>query len=199
MATDFVYLASLSPRRHELLHQIGVPFRPVNVTVDEAAMQGEQAPDYVVRLAIAKARAGWRAASGAHGLVAPVLGADTAVVLDGRILGKPTDRDDAVRMLGELSGRTHAVLTAVALCDAAGPVWRISRSEVRFRAIGPTECGAYADSGEPFDKAGGYAIQGFGAVFVEQLNGSYSGVMGLPIFETAALLSAAGVPRWCVR
>ena len=199
MATDFVYLASASPRRRELLRQIGVPFRPIGVAVDEAAMQGEAAPDYVVRLAIAKARAGWRAASGAGGPVAPVLGADTAVVLDGCIVGKPKDRDDAARMLGELSGRTHAVLTAVALCDAGGTVWRMSRSEVKFRDIDAAECGAYADSGEPLDKAGGYAIQGFGAVFVEQMHGSYSGVMGLPIFETAVLLCGAGVPRWCVR
>ena len=135
----------------------------------------------------------------AEGPAAPVLGADTAVVLDGRIIGKPADREDAARMLGELSGRTHAVLTAVAICDAAGTVWRMSRSEVTFRAIDPSERGAYADSGEPLDKAGGYAIQGFGAVFVEQLNGSYSGVMGLPLFETAALLRGAGVPRWCAR
>jgi septum formation protein len=199
MATDFVYLASESPRRRELLHQIGVPFRPIGVVVDEAALQGEEAPAYVVRLAIAKARAGWQSASGARGPVAPVLGADTAVVLGGRILGKPADRDDAARMLGELSGRTHAVLTAVALCDATGTVSRMSRSEVKFRAIDPSECIAYAASGEPIDKAGGYAIQGFGAVFVEQLIGSYSGVMGLPIFETAALLRGAGVPRWCMR
>ncbi|MFI4889897.1 MAG: Maf family protein [Steroidobacterales bacterium] len=199
MGTDFVYLASASPRRRELLHQIGVPFRPIGVVVDEAALPAEEAPDYVVRLAVAKASAGWQVAAGACGPLAPVLGADTAVVLDGRILGKPKDRDDAVRMVGELSGRTHAVLTAVALCDAAGAVWRLSRSEVRFRDIDPSECAAYADSGEPLDKAGGYAIQGFGAVFVELLAGSYSGVMGLPIFETAALLRAAGVPQWCAR
>jgi septum formation protein len=201
MDTGFVYLASQSPRRRELLLQIGVPFRPVGVDVDEAVRQGEAAADYVVRVAIAKAQAGWHAASGKEGTgrAAPVLGADTAVVLDGRILGKPLDRDDAVRMLGELSGRTHAVLTAVALCDAAGTAWRMSASDVSFRDIDPQERRAYADTGEPEGKAGAYAIQGYAAVFVEQLQGSYSGVMGLPVFETAALLAAAGVPRWCAR
>jgi septum formation protein len=201
MDTGFVYLASQSPRRRELLQQIGVPFRPVGVVVDEAVRPGEAAPDYVVRLAIAKAEAGWHAANEKAGIgqAAPALGADTAVVLDGRILGKPLDRDAAIRMLDELSGRTHSVLTAVALCDAAGTAWRMSRSEVSFRDIDPQERSAYADTGEPEGKAGAYAIQGYAAVFVEQLQGSYSGVMGLPVFETAALLAAAGVPRWCTR
>jgi septum formation protein len=197
MATDFVYLASSSPRRRELLQQIGVPFRVVGVEVDEALLHGESAPDYVVRLAAAKANAGWRAAGAGADRVAPVLGADTAVVLDERIIGKPSDQLDAARMLGELSGRTHLVWTAVALCDSSGTAWRLSRSEVTFRDIHPMECSAYAHTGEPIDKAGGYAIQGFAAVFVAQLHGSYSGVMGLPIYETAELLDAAGVPRWC--
>jgi septum formation protein len=199
MPTGFVYLASQSPRRRELLQQIGVPFRPVGVAVDEAVRAGEAAPDYVVRLAIAKAEAGWQAASDPASplQVAPVLGADTAVVIDGRILGKPVDLEDAVRMLGELSGRTHSVLTAVAVCDAAGTAWRMSASDVSFRVIAPLERRAYADSGEPQGKAGAYAIQGYGAVFIEQLHGSYSGVMGLPVFETAELLAGAGVPRWC--
>ena len=201
MDNGFVYLASQSPRRRELLQQIGVPFRPVRVVVDEAVRPGEAAPEYVVRLAIAKAEAGWCTANGKVGIgqAAPVLGADTAVVLDGRILGKPVDRDDAVRMLGALSGRTHSVLTAVALCAAAGTAWRMSRSSVSFRDVDPQECGAYADTGEPEGKAGAYAIQGFAAVFVEQLQGSYTGVMGLPVFETAALLRGAGVPHWCTR
>jgi septum formation protein len=194
MAADYVYLASQSPRRRELLHQIGVPFRPVGVAVDEAVRQGESAPDYVVRLAIAKAEAGWQATQ-----AGTVLGADTAVVLDGHILGKPRDRDDAVRMLGELSGRTHAVLTAVAVCDATGTAWRMSQSEVSFRTIAPPERSAYVDTGEPLDKAGAYAIQGYGAIFIEQLRGSYSGVMGLPLFETAALLEDRGLPGWCRR
>jgi septum formation protein len=194
MAADYVYLASQSPRRRELLQQIGVPFRSVGVAVDESVRHGEAAPDYVVRLAVAKAEAGWQAIQAGC-----VLGADTAVVLDGRILGKPRDRDDAIRMLGELSGRTHAVLTAVALCDATGTAWRLSQSEVSFRTIVPCECSAYAQTGEPLDKAGAYAIQGYGAVFVEQLRGSYSGVMGLPLFETAALLASAGQPPWGAR
>lgn len=199
MPTDFVYLASGSPRRAELLQQIGVPFRLLRIDVDESVPPFEAAPDYVVRLAAAKANAGWRAARSGAGGHAPVLAADTAVVLDGRIIGKPRDRPDATRMLGELSGRTHLVLTAVALCDAAGTHWRLSRSEVTFRVLDRVECAAYWDTGEPCDKAGAYAIQGFAAVFVADLRGSYSGVMGLPIFETAELLGASGVPRWCGR
>jgi septum formation protein len=194
MAADHVYLASQSPRRRDLLQQIGVPFRPVEIAVDESVRHGEAAPDYVVRLAVAKAEAGWQVIRAGC-----VLGADTAVVLDGRILGKPRDYDDAVCMLGELSGRTHAVLTAVALCDATGTAWRLSQSEVSFRTIVAQECSAYAQTGEPLDKAGAYAIQGYGAVFVEQLRGSYSGVMGLPLFETAALLAGAGLPPWGAR
>jgi septum formation protein len=194
MAADYVYLASQSPRRRELLQQIGVPFCPVGIAIDESVRHGEAAPDYVVRLAVAKAEAGWQGIQAGC-----VLGADTAVVLDGRILGKPRDRDDAIHMLGELSGRTHAVLTAVALCDATGTAWRLSQSEVSFRTIVPYECSAYAQTGEPLDKAGAYAIQGYGAVFVEQLRGSYSGVMGLPLFETAALLASAGQPPWGAR
>lgn len=193
METAFVYLASGSPRRRELLTQIRVPFRPIAVSVDEAPHRDEPAQQYVVRLAIAKAEAGWQAVAGR---AAPVLGADTAVVLDGRILGKPAGRDDAVRMLGELSGRTHAVLTAVALRSDAGTEWQLSHSAVTFRPIDVVERGAYADTGEPLDKAGGYAIQGLAAVFVANLSGSYSGVMGLPVFETAALLGKAGVAHW---
>lgn len=193
MEPAYVYLASGSPRRRELLAQIGVSFRPVAVSVDETPREAEPAPGYVVRLAIAKAEAGWLAASPRG---APVLGADTAVVLDGRILGKPADRDDAVRMLGELSGRAHQVLTAVAVRAPHGTGWRLSQSEVRLRRVERAEREAYAASGEPLDKAGGYAIQGFGAVFIEGLSGSYSGVVGLPLFETAALLAQAGVPCW---
>jgi septum formation protein len=125
-----------------------------------------------------------------------VLGADTGVLLDGEMLGKPVDRSDGIDMLLRLAGRAHRVLTAVVLIDAQGAQRRLSDSEVRFRDIGRAEAGRYWDSGEPCDKAGGYAIQGLGAVFVRQLRGSYSGVMGLPLFETAALLDEAGVPRW---
>jgi len=126
----------------------------------------------------------------------PVLAADTAVVLDGRILGKPADREDAETMLRQLSGRTHEVMTAIALRTASGLQSRISRSEVTFRAISAGEARGYWDTGEPLDKAGGYAIQGRAAVFITDLRGSFSGVMGLPLFETAELLNEAGVAHW---
>jgi septum formation protein len=191
MSLDFVYLASGSPRRRELLQQIGVPFRVVRAAVDEAVRLAEAAPTYVLRLAAAKAEAGWETSR--DGIHAPVLAADTAVVLDGRILGKPADGQDAEGMLGELSGRTHEVLTAVALRTADGLRSRISRSEVTFRSIAAGEARAYWETGEPSDKAGAYAIQGLGAIFIADLRGSYSGVMGLPLFETAGLLSNAGL------
>ena len=193
MSSDFVYLASGSPRRRELLQQIGVSFRLVGTSVDETVRLAENAPAYVLRLAAAKADAGWQT-SGAGD--APVLAADTAVVLDGKILGKPADRQDAEAMLRQLSGRTHEVLTAVALRSAAGLQSRISRSEVTFRTIEAPEAQAYWETGEPRDKAGGYAIQGRAAVFVAHLRGSFSGVMGLPLFETAQLLGEAGVAHW---
>jgi septum formation protein len=194
MSRDFVYLASGSPRRRELLQQIGVPFRLVVTAVDEAALPHEHPTAYVARVAAAKARAGWDSSREAADV--PVLAADTAVVLDGQILGKPASRGDAECMLGRLSGRTHQVLTAVALRTQAGLRSRISRSEVTFRTLTPGETRAYWETGEPCDKAGGYAIQGRAAVFVADLRGSFSGVMGLPLFETAALLSDAGVPLW---
>ncbi len=191
MSLDFVYLASGSPRRRELLQQIGVSFRVVRAAVDEAVRLAESAPTYVLRLAAAKAEAGWETSrDGSH---VPVLAADTAVVLDGKILGKPADCQDALGLLGRLSGRTHEVLTAVALRTADGLQSRISRSEVTFRSIAVGEARAYWETGEPSDKAGAYAIQGLGAIFIADLRGSYSGVMGLPLFETAALLSNAGL------
>jgi len=194
MTAAFVYLASTSPRRRELLMQIGVPFRVVGVDVDEAALAQETPDAYVLRLATAKACAGWRQTAGDGG--APVLGADTAVVLDGRILGKPADEADCVGMLAALSGRTHHVLTAVAVHAAGRTEARLCRSEVDFRALDAAECRQYWHTAEPRDKAGGYAIQGLAAVFVRELRGSYSGVVGLPLFETAELLLAAGVPGW---
>jgi septum formation protein len=197
MSPDFVYLASESPRRRELLVQIGVPFRVVSAAVDEGAWRGEPPAVYVTRLAAAKADAGWE--KSLHSDRNPVLGADTAVVLDGEILGKPSDREDAGVMLQRLSGRTHAVLTAVALRTEDGVQSRISRSEVTFRRIAADEALAYWETGEPRDKAGAYAIQGRAALFISDLKGSYSGVMGLPLFETAELLSQAGVLRWPAR
>jgi septum formation protein len=182
-------LASASPRRRELLWQIGVAHRVTIAAIDERLRAGETAADCVQRLALAKA-------SAVPPVGLPVLGADTAVVLDGEMLGKPHDRHTALAMLARLSGRSHRVLTAVALVDGRGSQLRLSDSEVQFRTLDAAECARYWDSGEPQDKAGGYAIQGLGAVFVSGLKGSYSGVMGLPLYETAALLDAAGVPRW---
>ena len=194
MSLDFIYLASGSPRRRELLQQIGVPFRVLGTAVDEAVAAGEAAAAYVARLAAAKAEAGWTSSQDAH--PAPVLAADTAVVLDGQILGKPAHRQDGERMLSLLSGRTHEVLTAIALRTAAGLRSNLSRSAVTFRRIAADEARAYWETGEPLDKAGAYAIQGRAAVFIADLRGSFSGVMGLPLFETAELLSEAGVPCW---
>lgn len=193
MSLDFVYLASGSPRRRELLQQIGISFRVVGAAVDETVLPGEAAGAYVSRLAAAKAEAGWERLNEAD---APVLAADTAVLLDGKILGKPLDRQDAEGMLLRLSGRTHEVLTAIALRTTSGLQSKISRSEVAFRAITVEEARAYWETGEPADKAGAYAIQGRAAAFIAELRGSYSGVMGLPLFETAELLSKVGLLRW---
>jgi septum formation protein len=190
----FIYLASGSPRRRELLQQIGVVFRLVGADLDETALQGESPLAYVSRLAAAKATMGWERSRDSGG--APVIAADTAVVLDGRILGKPANMNDAMAMLLRLSGRAHEVLTAVALRTTAGIEAKVSRSTVTFRSIDPREARAYWETGEASDKAGAYAIQGYAAIFIMDLKGSYSGVMGLPLFETAALLEAAGVACW---
>lgn len=182
-----IYLASNSPRRRELLDQIGVTYRVLRVEVDESPRPGEEAAVLVQRLALAKARAGH--ASLPAGDDKPVLGADTLVVCAGQILGKPHERAAGLAMLARLSGRGHEVFTAVALVNGRQKGVLLNRSQVRFRDIAPAEAEAYWDSGEPLDKAGGYAIQGLGAVFVAELTGSYSGVMGLPLFETARLLN----------
>ena len=190
----FIYLASGSPRRRELLQQIGVPFRVIGADLDETALRGESPLAYVSRLAQAKAGLGWER-SRALGR-APVLAADTAVVLEGGILGKPSGMKDAIAMLLRLSGRAHEVLTAVALRTVTGSEVKVSRSVVTFRSIDSSEARAYWETAEPSDKAGAYAIQGYAAIFISDLKGSYSGVMGLPLFETAELLKAAGVPCW---
>ncbi|MNC28210.1 Maf-like protein YhdE [compost metagenome] len=187
-----LYLASGSPRRRELLAQIGVPFSVVSAPIDETPLPNEGAPAYVERLARAKAAAGLACIEGP----AVVLGADTAVVLDGRILGKPENREDALAMLADLSGREHQVLTAVALSDGQRVHSLCVTSKVRFRAISAEEAQRYWASGEPADKAGGYAIQGLGAVFVTGLSGSYSAVVGLPLCETADLLGQFGIACW---
>lgn len=191
MPDKFVYLASQSPRRAELLRQLGVDFEIMRVEVDETPRAGETVENYVTRLARAKAEAALLKLGGKA--ARPVLAADTAVAADGRILGKPRNKNAALVMLAQLSGRTHRVLSAVALWSAGTLQATLSVSQVRLRIIHPAEAAAYWDSGEPADKAGAYAIQGRGAMFVERLEGSYSGVMGLPLFETAQLLRAAGV------
>jgi septum formation protein len=192
MSKDFVYLASASPRRSELLRQIGVPFAVRAAAIAEDPLAGEAPEAYVVRLAAAKAETVWAAVADSR----PVLGADTAVVLDADVLGKPETRAEAAAMLERLSGRTHRVLTAVAVRYVGGVETRLSDSEVRFRATTAAERVAYCATGEPFDKAGGYGIQGHAAVFVESIKGSYSGVVGLPLYETAALLARCGVGFW---
>jgi len=189
-----LYLASGSPRRRELLTQIGVPFSAISADIDETPLPQESPSAYVERLARGKAEVG-------RGTVVSdvdfcVLGADTAVVLDGKILGKPVDEADACAMLMLLAGREHEVLTAIAVLDAERCESLVVRSLVRFRNISREEAAAYWAGGEPRDKAGGYGIQGVGAVFVAGLDGSYSAVVGLPLCETAELLGHFGIPCW---
>jgi len=188
---DTIVLASASPRRRELLTQIGVPHVVLAVDIDESAQPGEAPSALARRLAREKAVAGRMRDGGDRA----ALGSDTIVVLDGEVYGKPRDAADARRMLGALSGRSHEVMSAVALAlPGGGPVRdALSVTEVRMRALAPAEIDAYWASGEPEGKAGAYAIQGLGAVFIEHIRGSYSGVMGLPLYETASLLQAAGL------
>ncbi len=194
MGYDTIVLASASERRSRLLSQIGVRHESLAADLDEDPHPGESPAHYVQRLARDKALAG-RAALGAR-TDRPVLAADTTVVLDGRIFGKPSGEQECVAMLMALSGRTHEVMTAVALADGAGLRTAMNVSRVTFRALDEQECRRYWATGEPAGKAGGYAVQGLAAVFISRLEGSFSCVMGLPLFETAALLDAAGVRRW---
>jgi septum formation protein len=189
-SNSLIYLASASPRRSALLDQIGVPHRVQPVDVDERALDGEPPNQYVRRLAVLKAETLWERLDAAQRQ--PVLGADTAVVLDAEILGKPRNEQDCVRMLNLLSARTHQVFTAVALRVSDGCEARVNVSEVTFRKLAADEIQRYWHSGEPADKAGGYAVQGRAALFIERIAGSYSGIMGLPLFETGELLAAAG-------
>ena len=194
MAVTRLILASASPRRRELLAQLGVQFEVVVADIDETPVAGEAPEVYVVRMALEKARAVKARLGDAEALV---LGSDTAVVVDGEILGKPRDRADGLAMLARLSGRVHHVYTAVASVGPAGrEASRLSVSSVTWRDVSEAERVAYWATGEPHDKAGGYAIQGKAAVFVSRLEGSFSGVMGLPLFETAALLESGGVELW---
>jgi septum formation protein len=179
-----IVLASASPRRRELLQQLGVPHVVLEVDVDETPLPGESARQLVTRLALAKAQAGLRR----DGAARPVLGSDTVVVVDGMVYGKPVDQADGIRMLAALSGRTHQVMTAVALATGAGVAQALNCTDVTMRSISPAEAAAYWETGEPQGKAGGYAIQGRGALFIEHVSGSYSCVMGLPLYETAQLL-----------
>lgn len=184
-------LASSSPRRRELLQQIGVEFDVRVCPVDETPLPAEDPQAYVRRLAIIKAQASVQADD-----QRPVLGADTTVVCDGQILGKPENLADAQRILGMLSGRYHQVLTAIALVHGKSVLSEVVSTDVLFRTISPAEIEQYWASGEPCDKAGAYGIQGKGAVFVSRIEGSYSAVVGLPLAETAALLTKSGVPLW---
>lgn len=185
----FVYLASSSPRRRELLAQLGLSYKVVPAEIDECRLPAEAPQDYVRRVALAKGRA--VLSSGGHE-DAPIVAADTAVVVGDDIFGKPADDEDARRMLGRLSGRVHEVLSAVAVMNSAGEEVAVQRSTVRFRKLTEAQIDRYVSGGEQRDKAGAYAIQGLGAVFIEELTGSYSGVMGLPLCETARLLAGFG-------
>jgi septum formation protein len=191
-----IYLASRSPRRRELLAQIGVGFelllfrnaRDGDEEVDESPLEAEAPDDYVQRVCRAKAETGWRRMMQRHLPPAPVLSADTTVALGGRILGKPADRREAVAMLGELSGKRHEVLTAVAVKLDDQIESALSKSEVKLRELSEAEIRGYLATGDGDDKAGAYGIQGRFAQFIEEIRGSYSGIVGLPLFETAQLL-----------
>jgi septum formation protein len=186
-----LFLASQSPRRRELLHQIGLDFEILDVAVPEVRLPGEPPEDYVRRVAREKAGAGLLAVAGVPGAI--VLGADTEVVFDDEVFGKPADANEAARMLGQLAGRVHRVLSAVAVVSAAREWQVLSESQVHMMPLDPAAIAAYVAGGEWRGKAGGYAIQGLAAAFVSRIEGSYSGVMGLPLHQTARLLGAAGL------
>lgn len=197
-----IYLASRSPRRRELLTQIGVRFEPllfregsrIDADTDESVRPGEQADEYVRRVTRMKVDAAWQRVVMRRGLQRkPVLAADTTVALAGEILGKPADREGAERMLRKLAGTQHRVLTAVAVQFEGRLEMALSESLVTFTPLDDARIAAYVQTGEPYDKAGGYGIQGRAGAFVERLEGSYTGVMGLPLYETANLLRLFGV------
>ena len=196
-----IYLASSSPRRSELLRQIDIPFdvltfrggvRGEDGDVDETPFAGEAIEHYVERLALVKATAGWRRLYWRKMPRQAVLAADTAIELDGEIIGKPLNAEDALNILRRMSGRMHRVCTGVALCNGERTRCRVSVSEVWFRDLDEDEMLAYAHSDEPLDKAGAYAIQGRAALFIKEIRGSYSGIMGLPLMETGLLLREFG-------
>jgi len=179
------YLASRSPRRVELLSQLAYTFETLSVDVCEQVKGGENPVEFVKRVATEKAQAGLEQMKNKS---LPVLGADTIVYCDDRIMGKPRDQEEAMHMLTALSGCAHRVYTAVAVCSALGCSVVLSESEVSMRKISTGEMSQYWLTGEPLDKAGGYAVQGLAAIFINNIRGSYSGIMGLPLFETAELL-----------
>ena len=189
MSEPCLYLASSSPRRREILDSLGLSYLHGGVDLDESARPGEAVEDTALRLATEKAAAVDPAASGAL----PILAADTLVVREDRNFGKPATRAEGLEMLAVLSGQSHRVLTAVALRTGECVETALSETEVRFRDVSQDEARRYWQSGEPRDKAGGYAIQGLGGAFVESIAGSYSGVVGLPVFETVRLLESAGI------
>ena len=197
-----IYLASRSPRRRELLKQIGINFEvlimrsfpAVRADVDETPRLGESPGDYVTRIAANKAMTGWTRALERRLPRLPVLGADTTVTLAGEIIGKPLNTDDAVKVLRKLSGQEHEVFSAVAVAMNDNVTTKLSCSRVRFAELSDSMIQDYVDTGESMDKAGAYGVQGKAATFIAEINGSYSGIMGLPLFETAQLLKQIGFP-----
>lgn len=199
--SSLIYLASRSPRRRELLRQIGVDFEMVllreapqrGIDIDETPRPGESPDEYVLRVTRDKAQAAADSVRKRRLAVRPVLAADTTVVCDDVILGKPADAADAARMLSLLAGRSHRVLTAVAIAGGDAVATRMSESQVWFRALDESEIRRYVVTGESVDKAGAYAVQGRAAAFITRIEGSYSGIMGLPLAETAELLRSQGI------
>lgn len=187
-----IFLASTSPRRAQLLRQIAVEFQPLPVDTDESAFPNESPDAYVARMAQTKAIAGREIVQQKND-AAVVLAADTIITIDGKIIGKPLDHEHCFSILKMLSGREHEVLSAIAVAFKDDVLTRLTTNKVRFKTLSDQEIEQYCESGEPFDKAGGYAIQGRGAIFVQHLSGSYSSVMGLPLYETAELLKQLGL------
>jgi septum formation protein len=188
-----IYLASRSPRRAELLQQLGIDFEVLPSDIDEAVLLNEQPQAYVLRLAHAKAAACLANLNTSHLPRLPILAADTTVSVDGQILGKPENAADAHAMLKLMSGRWHEVHTGLALASEHGIELALSSTQVEMAELSEDEITAYIASGEPFDKAGAYGIQGLASIFIRRIEGSYSGVMGLPVYETAILLKKSGI------
>ncbi len=195
-----IYLASRSPRRRELLHQIHVNFEILlfrggmreDVDVSEDVIAGEAPDDYVQRIAHAKALAGVERVGARRLMPHPVLAADTTIELDGKVVGKPENADHAEQILAQLSGRAHRVLTAIAVADSDHVEHQLCVSQVRFRQLDAGEIRRYVATGEPMDKAGAYAVQGRAGMLISEIHGSYSGIMGLPLYETSLLLAKFG-------